>query len=516
MYEKEINRLLGEQFNIGSFRPLQKEIINSITSRRNTLGILQTGSGKSLTYQLPSQFLPGLTIVVSPLISLMKDQVNELNKLGIESGSINYMSEDIEKHQILTKIYNNEIKIIFLSPEKLLEQKFLQYIVGKGVEVSLIVVDEAHCISQWGNNFRDSYANLENLKFDYNEIPILLLTGSATKKVVNDIKDKFIIEDEDVFIGSFLKENIDYEMILKGKNPDKQTLDLIKKHPGDKGIVYCNTRKEVEKVTEFLVKKGVNAKKYHAGLENFDREQTQEEYTNGNLDIIVATTAFGMGINVPDIRFVIHYNTPYSIENFYQETGRAGRDGLDSFCYLLFSPKDVAKTKFYISRESDFDSLNNFKDMASYVMSTNCRKKSLLAHFGEIADFDNCGKCDICKRNEETLKITDSSYIIKTIADTIVNDCHNERSIGTVRDILIGSKVKKIKDEFEDSVNYGVFKDKYSKEMVEYFLYSLIVDDILHTENRKIDSYSWEVVYVPNNSSITNNNHFINQPIFDF
>lgn len=510
MTKLKFNNILKEKFNLKEFRPLQEEIIENITNNRNTIGVIQTGSGKSLTYQLPALILDGLTIVISPLISLMEDQVDELTNVGIPSCSLNSMTENSDKPTILNKIYNGEIKIIFISPEKLIEQQFLKFILSRGVKVPLIVIDEAHCISSWGANFRNSYLELEKLKLEYKEIPILLLTATATKSVIKDLQEKFIVDDDSIFIGTFLKEKLSYNILHKEKDVKKQIQSILNKHLDQKGIVYCNTRKDVEKITKELQEEGYSANMYHAGLSLDFRDKIQKEYKNNELDIIVATTAFGMGVNIPNIRFVIHHTVPYSVENYYQETGRAARDGLDSDCYLLYSPKDVSKINFYInSSNDDSKSFYDFQKIVRLVVSNTCRKESILKHFNENQDLGNCGACDFCLSTPEFETLEESQDIINTIKSVIVQDCNEERSVGTVRDILLGSKVKKIREEYSSSDNYGKFKNKHSKELVEYYIYSLVIDDVIKIEERKTESYSWEVL---TNNFINTESYKISKP----
>jgi RecQ family ATP-dependent DNA helicase len=389
-----MKQLLKKYFGYDEFKPLQEEIIENVLNKKDSLVLMPTGGGKSLCYQLPALKFPGLTIVISPLISLMKDQVDSLTANGIEARFINssLSTKDIEDIQRDIK----KIKLLYIAPERLASKGFKEFL--EKLHVNLIAVDEAHCISQWGHNFRPEYLNLKKLKDIFPDTPVIALTATATEKVKEDILSQLSLKNAKLFMSSFDRDNLNL-VVLDKKKVELKILNILKKHKGQSAIVYCFSRRDVELLSELLEDNGFSVLPYHAGLDSGTRKLHQELFINDKVDIIVATIAFGMGIDKPDVRLVIHQTFPKSLEGYYQEIGRAGRDGLKSDCILFYSPGDLSKHRYFINRlptvEKRKKELENVRKVMKYCELSSCRRNYVLEHFGENFTGE-CSGCDVC------------------------------------------------------------------------------------------------------------------------
>lgn len=407
MYEKEMYQTLKNIFGYDEFRNGQKEIIESVMNGQDVLGIMPTGAGKSICYQLPALLLPGITVVVSPLISLMIDQVKALNDAGIHAA---YINSSLTENQINKALYNatcGRYKIVYVAPERLETARFFEFVMN--ADISMITVDEAHCISQWGQDFRPSYLKIVNLINSLPQRPIVsAFTATATKQVSDDIRKILNLNNPYVCVTGFDRSNLFFDVITS-RHKDNDMLDYVLSHKGESGIIYCSTRKNVDKVYDILKRNGVPAARYHAGLDNETRKSNQESFIYDETPVIVATNAFGMGIDKSNVRYVLHYNMPQCIENYYQEAGRAGRDGESAECLLLFSVQDIIINKFLINNKESKNELsveeqqeltrNDFrrlKKMELYCTGDGCYREYMLNYFGEHTQShkcDNCGNC---------------------------------------------------------------------------------------------------------------------------
>lgn len=400
--------LLKKYFGYENFRPLQEKVIGNVLEKRDALVLMPTGGGKSLCYQLPAMVFSGLTLVISPLIALMKDQVDALKTNGIAAEFINSTLSANEIVGIQRKIERGEVKICYLSPERLAVPGFMSWLAS--IEVNLIAVDEAHCISEWGHDFRPEYRNLKNLRDNFPSVPVVALTATATEKVKKDIIDQLRLKDGSTYISSFNRPNLHYQVQPK-KNTFGKLLHFLQKYQGEPAIVYCFSRKETEKLAEKLCQKGYAAAPYNAGLDADERKLTQEKFIRDDISIIVATTAFGMGIDKPDIRLIAHYSLPKSVEGYYQETGRAGRDGLPAECVLFYSYGDKLKYDYFVNQIEDLKERANVQKkmfaMIDYCKAQYCRRKFLLSYFGEKCEIKNCENCDFCKPGEVLAEVVE-------------------------------------------------------------------------------------------------------------
>ncbi|MFD2246051.1 DNA helicase RecQ [Pontibacter ruber] len=398
--EVNLKNKLKEVFGYNQFRGNQELIINNIINGKNTFVIMPTGAGKSLCYQLPALSLPGTAIVISPLIALMKNQVDQLNAFGVNAQFLNSTLSKSEINKVKKETLAGEVKLLYVAPESLTKEETVEFL--RASNISFVAIDEAHCISEWGHDFRPEYRRIRGIIDQIGELPVIALTATATPKVQLDIQRNLQMDEASVFKSSFNRTNLYYEVRPK-HNTKKQLIQYVKKNKGKSGIVYCLSRKKVEEIAELLRVNDVKALPYHAGLDANIRMANQDAFLNEEVDVIVATIAFGMGIDKPDVRFVIHYDTPKSIEGYYQETGRAGRDGLEGNCIMFYSYDDIIKLEKF-NKDKPVTERDNSKlllqEMAAYADSAVCRRKQLLHYFGEAYEKD-CGFCDNCLHPKE-------------------------------------------------------------------------------------------------------------------
>ena len=435
--------VLKTVFGYDSFRPFQKEIINEVLKGHDTLAIMPTGGGKSICYQVPALILEGITIVVSPLISLMQDQVNSLEASGVHSAFLNSTLSWEDYKNTVEEIRNGKIKIIYISPEGLATNRIREIFSDESIKVSLITIDEAHCISQWGHDFRPDYMEIVSFRRLFPKAAMLALTATATQQVREDIASILKLKKPAVYISSFNRENIFIEVQPK-KNPLEQVINCIKKHAGDSGIIYCFSKRQVDELTETLDKMGYSVLNYHAGLSDAIRKKNQDLFIKDEVQIIIATVAFGMGINKPNVRFVINYDLPKSVEEYYQEIGRAGRDGLPSTALLLYSPGDISKIRYFFDEAADpRNSEKLLQGMISFAGGIECRRKALLKYFGEAYEPKTDDKCccDICSAGE--IPLVDVTIPVQKLLSCIIRT--QERfGASYVIDVLLGSRNKRI------------------------------------------------------------------------
>ena len=457
--------LLKKHFGYDQFRPLQAEIIASVLERRDTLVLMPTGGGKSLCYQLPALRFDGLTLVVSPLIALMKDQVDTLKANGIAAEFINSSLTYPELNRVRTRVRRNAVKILYVAPERLALSGFRDFLAG--LKVSLVAVDEAHCISMWGHEFRPDYRNLVDLRRLLPGVPFIALTATATEQVRRDVAEQLELTQPQEFAASFNRANLTYSVRPKRNSVDALAA-LLDEYRGESCIVYCFSRKSTEDLATALCERGLSALPYHAGLDTPVRSQTQEKFIRDEVPIIVATIAFGMGIDKPDVRLVVHYDLPKSLEGYYQETGRAGRDGLPSECALFYSYGDKVKQDFFIDQIENAAEQRNAQDKLAQVIEfcdlQTCRRKYLLAYFGEDWPQDNCGGCDVCLTPREEF---DATVIAQKILSAIVRT--GERfGIAHVSQVLRGANTKRIRELRHDRLSvYGIVEDLSDGEIKE-------------------------------------------------
>jgi ATP-dependent DNA helicase RecQ len=449
-------QILQRVFGFDSFRGGQQEIIDSLIAGQDNFVLMPTGGGKSLCFQIPAILREGVGIVVSPLISLMKDQVNALQANGVAAAFYNSSLGAAEARSVLARMHNNELDLLYVAPERLLKPDFIERL--KGIDIALFAIDEAHCVSQWGHDFRPEYTQLAALRESFPDVPLIALTATADRPTRSDILRYLGLRKPHCYVGSFDRPNIQYHVLEKYK-PLAQLINFLKKHPDESGIIYCISRKKTEEVAANLKEQGHSVMPYHAGLSVRERSDAQDAFQKDDIQIVVATIAFGMGIDKPNVRFVVHHDMPKHIENYYQETGRAGRDGLPSEALLLFGLADIAKQRFFI------DKINNEKQkrieshklniMISYADAQTCRRRALLNYFDENLEQD-CGNCDICLNPSEVYNATvDAQKALSCIYRL------NQR-FGTayVVDVLRGAAKQRILQFGHDRLStYGIGKD---------------------------------------------------------
>lgn len=438
-------------FGYDTFRPGQKSLIDSILAGRDTFAVMPTGAGKSLCYQIPALLLPGITLVISPLISLMQDQVKALNEAGVPAAFINSSLSEGAFFETVDRIRQGFYKIVYVAPERLTAESFVN--LAKKVQISMVTVDEAHCISQWGQDFRPSYTKILEFVKMLDKRPILsAFTATATEHVREDIVNTLELQDPFVMVTGFDRENLFFQ-VEKPKDKDEYILQYIAEHPEDSGIIYCATRKNVDKLYDLLRSRGISAGKYHAGMGAAQRKKMQDDFVFDYTGIVIATNAFGMGIDKSNVRFVIHYNVPLSMENYYQEAGRAGRDGLEAKCILLFSPQDMAIDRFLLEHkempeltETDRETvrrqdMERLRSMEKYCYTTQCLRNYILQYFGENPT-EPCGDCGNCLREFETRDMTEEA---KKIINCVY-EAKGRYGKTVIIDTVVGSKMARLQE----------------------------------------------------------------------
>jgi ATP-dependent DNA helicase RecQ len=455
--------VLKNIFGYNTFRPLQREIIENVLARRDTLAIMPTGGGKSLCYQIPALLHNGLTVVVSPLISLMKDQVEQLRAVGIPALFLNSSLAPYEYQENMEYVKRGEVRLLYVAPETLLTPRILSLLAG--VNVSLLTIDEAHCISEWGHDFRPEYRQLVEVRKRFPAAVCLALTATATSRVRQDIRTTLKFATTNEFIASFNRENLYIEVVRK-RDPIAQTIQMLERYKDQSGIIYCFSRKQVDELAGYLASKGYSVRPYHAGLEDSERRRNQEAFIRDDAQIIVATIAFGMGINKPNVRFVIHFDLPKSIEGYYQEIGRAGRDGLPAHCLLLYSYADVAKLNYFIDQKTGSEKRVAIQHLDAIVRfaedETVCRRKPLLNYFGESVSADTCSNCDNC--TSAPTPLTDITIYAQKFL-SCVKRADEKFGAGHITDILIGSENEKVlRWEHNKLSTYGIGTELTKKQ----------------------------------------------------
>ena len=452
---------LKTTFGYNEFRPLQREIIESTLAGRDVFALLPTGGGKSLCFQLPALLQPGLTVVVSPLIALMKDQVDQLQAAGVAATFLNSTLSADDARSRLRGLHRGEWRLLYVAPERLMLDNWQENL--KNWNVTAIAIDEAHCVSEWGHDFRPEYRQISKLRELLPEIPVMALTATATERVRADIIKHLKLRNPSIYVASFNRPNLTYRVLPKDQ-PLKQIIDFVRKREDESGIIYCASRATAERVAEALAGRGFSARPYHAGLDAEERGRNQEAFLRDNTKIICATIAFGMGINKPNVRWVIHHDLPKNIEGYYQETGRAGRDGLPGDCLLLFSGGDAAKQTHFIDEITDEHEKSvaraQLRQILHYAESAGCRRSELLAYFGETFPLDNCGACDNCNEPRET-------YDGTIVAQKFLSCIYRIRQGGQfgvgmnhIIEVLTGAQTEKIERWGHHRLTtYGIGKD---------------------------------------------------------
>lgn len=498
MMLNKARQILQKFYGYEDFRPGQKKVVESLLNRNDTVAIMPTGAGKSICFQIPALLFEGVTLVISPLISLMKDQVDSLRQLGIAAVYINSSVSKAQLYKDLQNISAGFYKIIYIAPERLTSEYLPDSF--KNLNISMVAVDEAHCLSQWGHDFRPSYRNILNFTNSLRIKPIIsAFTATATPEVKTDIINLLGLKQLNVFVTGFDRPNL-YFSVLRGEVKDKFVIDYVKKHQDEAGIIYVGTRKDVDALQVLLEIKGVKAGRYHAGMTDEERNQMQEDFLYDNLSVMVATNAFGMGIDKPNVRYVIHYNMPKNMEAYYQEAGRAGRDGLSGNCILLYSPQDTQLQKFLISKSTESEirqqlEYKRLQSMVDYCHTPQCLRAFILHYFGEFDVEEHCDNCSNCKLEGELIDITiDAQKVL-----SCVYRMHERFGVKMIAEVLKGSKSAKVKQfNFERLSTYGLMKERKLKDISDLILRLSAMQYLDITESQypvvTLNELSWQVL----------------------
>lgn len=498
MMLSKARQILQKFYGYEDFRPGQKKVVESLLNKNDTVAIMPTGAGKSICFQIPALLFEGVTLVISPLISLMKDQVDSLRQLGIAAVYINSSVSKAQLYKDLQNISAGFYKIIYIAPERLTSEYLPDSF--KNLNISMVAVDEAHCLSQWGHDFRPSYRNILNFTNSLRIKPIIsAFTATATPEVKTDIINLLGLKQPNVFVTGFDRPNL-YFSVLRGEVKDKFVIDYVKKHQDEAGIIYVGTRKDVDALQVLLEIKGIKAGRYHAGMTDEERNQMQEDFLYDNLSVMVATNAFGMGIDKPNVRYVIHYNMPKNMEAYYQEAGRAGRDGLSGNCILLYSPQDTQLQKFLISKSTESEirqqlEYKRLQSMVDYCHTPQCLRAFILHYFGEFDVEEHCDNCSNCKLEGELIDITiDAQKVL-----SCVYRMHERFGVKMIAEVLKGSKSAKIKQfNFERLSTYGLMKERKLKDISDLILRLSAMQYLDITESQypvvTLNELSWQVL----------------------
>ncbi|BDA10969.1 MULTISPECIES: DNA helicase RecQ [Megamonas] len=491
-------QILQKFYGYEDFRPGQKKVVESLLNRNDTVAIMPTGAGKSICFQIPALLFEGVTLVISPLISLMKDQVDSLRQLGIAAVYINSSVSKAQLYKDLQDISAGFYKIIYIAPERVTSEYLPDGF--KNLNISMVAVDEAHCLSQWGHDFRPSYRNILNFTNSLRIKPIIsAFTATATPEVKTDIINLLGLKQPNVFVTGFDRPNL-YFSVLRGEVKDKFVIDYVKKHQDEAGIIYVGTRKDVDALQVLLEIKGIKAGRYHAGMTDEERNQMQEDFLYDNLSVMVATNAFGMGIDKPNVRYVIHYNMPKNMEAYYQEAGRAGRDGLSGNCILLYSPQDTQLQKFLISKSTESEirqqlEYKRLQSMVDYCHTPQCLRAFILHYFGEFDVEEHCDNCSNCKLEGELIDITiDAQKVL-----SCVYRMHERFGVKMIAEVLKGSKSAKVRQfNFERLSTYGLMKERKLKDISDLILRLSAMQYLDITESQypvvTLNELSWQVL----------------------
>ena len=448
---------LKKHFGYSAFRPLQEEIVRDALAGRDVFALMPTGGGKSLCFQLPALLRDGLTIVISPLISLMKDQVDALQASGVAATFLNSTLDGAQARSRLRGLYNGEFRLLYVAPERLMLDSFIEKV--REWKIAQVAIDEAHCISEWGHDFRPEYRELARLREILPHVPIMALTATATERVRGDILEQLKLREPRCYVASFDRPNLTYRVLPKS-SPYDQLLDFLESRPNDSGIVYCASRKAADSVAAKLNADGIPAKPYHAGLESDERSRNQEMFLRDDVRVVSATIAFGMGINKPNVRFVVHYDLPKNIESYYQETGRAGRDGLPSECVLLFSAADVVKQTRFIEEKSESEARiarEQLRQMVHYAEARECRRTTLLRYFAEERPNESCNGCDNCLNPRETFDGTVAAQKFLSCVLRVQQKSGFAFGLNHIVEVLTGADTEPIRQRRHNELStYGI------------------------------------------------------------